>query len=70
MMLGFFLELELGVLFPGNCSFKAFGVTKEEVNMKNISNKKIMSVREDILNVALTLFLFLIPIATELVGLR
>lgn len=47
--------------FPGNFKFNALGIIKDEVNIKNISNRKIMSVKEDILNCAFTLFLFLNP---------
>ena len=44
----------------GNLRFSAFGLTKVDVRMKKISNKKMMSVNEDILNSALTLFLLFI----------
>ena len=60
--LSIFLEvLTFECEVPGNLKFKPFGDTKVEVSIKNISNKKIMSVREDMLNSALTLFLFFIP---------
>ena len=59
------LVLEL----PGNLRFKAFGATKLEVSIKNISSKKIMSVKDDILNCALTLFLFFSP-TTFILGSR
>ena len=46
---------------PGNLRFKAFGATKEEVNMKKMSNRKMISVRDDMLNCAETLFFFFKP---------
>jgi hypothetical protein len=46
-------------LLLGNNSFNAFGLTKVEVSMKNINSKKTMSVMEDMLKFALTLFLLL-----------
>ena len=52
------LVLEL----PGSFKFKAFGATSVDVSIKNMSSRKIMSVRDDILNSADTLLLFLIPI--------
>lgn len=58
----FFVEGTLDGEVPGIFKNKEFGATKEDVNMKNMSNKNIISVNEDILNSALTLFLFLIPI--------
>lgn len=45
------------LLLCGSNNFKAFGATKVEVTMKKINNKKTMSVIEDMLNAALTLFL-------------
>jgi hypothetical protein len=47
--------------FPGSFRFSAFGIIKEDVNMKKINNRKIMSVNEDMLNCAFTLLFFLIP---------
>ena len=47
---------------PGNFKFKALGATKLEVNIKKINSKKIISVKDDILNSALTLLLFFNPI--------
>ncbi|MFT6199809.1 MAG: hypothetical protein ACJAQ2_001586, partial [Vicingaceae bacterium] len=41
----------------GSNNFKAFGLTRVEVNIKNISSKKTMSVIEDMLKLGLTLFL-------------
>ena len=38
-------ELELG-----NFRFRAFWLTNVDVNIKNINNRKIMSVKEDMLN--------------------
>jgi len=46
----------------GKSSFKAFGLTSVEVSIKKISNKKTISVIEDILKFGLTLFLLLNPI--------
>ena len=43
----------------GSNSFNAFGLTRVEVSIKKISNKKTMSVIEDILKFALTLLLLL-----------
>ena len=42
----------------GNLRFKALGLTMDEVSIKKISNKKIISVMEAMLNSALILFLF------------
>lgn len=50
------LELE------GSNNFRAFGLTKVDVSIKKMSNKKTMSVMEDMLKFGLTLFLLLIPI--------
>jgi len=49
------LEREL----PGSFIFKELGATKEEVNMKKISNRNMMSVSAEVLNSALTLLLLL-----------
>ncbi len=65
-----FLVIETGIadgatvvaLDEGNFKFKAFGLTNVEVRMKKMSNRKMMSVKEDILNSALTLFLLFNPI--------
>ena len=46
-------------LLLGKSNFKALGLTRVEVSIKKISNKKTMSVMEDILKLALTLFLLL-----------
>ena len=48
----------LDLLF-GNNNFKALGLTRVEVSIKKISNKKTISVIEDILKFGLTLFLLL-----------
>ena len=50
-------DLEL----PGILKFSALGETKEDVNIKNINNRKMMSVKDDILNSALTLLFFFSP---------
>lgn len=60
-------ELDFELL--GNFRFSALGETREEVNMKKISSRKMMSVREDILNSALTLLLFFSPIVHSGFGL-
>jgi hypothetical protein len=44
-------------LLVGKLTGKPVGVTKLEVSMKNISNRKIMSVIEDMLKSGLILFL-------------
>ncbi len=49
----------------GNLRFNAFGLTIEEVSIKNISNRNIISVMEAMLNSALILFLFLSAIEME-----
>lgn len=41
----------------GNLRFNAFWLTRVEVSMKKINSKKMISVKDDILNWALTLFL-------------
>lgn len=51
---------------PGNFKFSELGATKEEVSIKKISNKKMMSVSEDILNSALILLLFLSPMVLDI----
>ena len=43
----------------GNNNFNAFGLTRVDVSIKKIKSKNTMSVIEDILKSALTLFLFL-----------
>ncbi len=48
---------EVWLLLCGSSNFKAFGATSVEVTIKNISNKNTMSVIDDMLNSALTLFL-------------
>ena len=61
--------LVLGVLeveVPGNFKFNAFGATKVEVSMKNINNRNIMSVIEDILNSAETFVFFFNPMVKNL----
>ena len=50
------------LFFPGSFKFKAFGTTIELVNMKNIKSRNMISVKDDILNSALTLLFFLSPI--------
>ena len=45
----------------------ALGATRVEVNIKKINNKKIISVKEDMLNSALTFALFFRPIIMILV---
>lgn len=52
----------------GKRSFNAFGLTSVEVSMKKINNKKTMSVIDDMLKLALILFLERIPIITYLEG--
>ena len=47
----------------GRSNFKAFGLTKVEVNIKNINNKNTMSVIDDMLKLGETLFLVLIAIS-------
>ncbi len=49
------------MLRPGNLRLRALGATSEDVNMKKMSNKKMMSVKDDMLKVALTLFFFFSP---------
>ena len=49
-------------LLLGKSNFKALGLTSVEVSIKKISNRKTISVMEDILKLALTLFLLLNPI--------
>lgn len=66
---GGFELLRLGFERPGNFRFKEFGETNEEVSMKNINNKNMISVNEDMLNSALTLFRFFNPIIPEVVWL-
>ena len=46
----------------GSKRFKAFGLTNVEVSIKKISNKKTMSVIDDMLKFGLTLFLDRNPI--------
>lgn len=60
-------ELTVGLEFPGSLRKSPSGETKEEVNIKNIRSKNIMSVKEDIENSALTLALFFSPIIKILV---
>jgi hypothetical protein len=50
-------------LDEGNFKFNAFGTIIDDVNIKKINNRKIISVKEDILNSALTLLFFLSPIS-------
>lgn len=50
------------LLLPGRLRFNAFGITNDEVNIKKIKSKKIMSVKDDMLNSGLTLLLFFNPI--------
>jgi len=47
----------LELLLEGKLTGKPDGVIKVEVNMKNINNKKIISVIDDMLNAELTLCL-------------
>ena len=49
----------------GSNKFNAFGLTKVDVNIKNMSNKKTMSVIEDMLKFGLTLFLDRSPIISQ-----
>ncbi len=49
----------------GSLRFSALGLTIDEVSIKNISNKNIISVMEAMLNSALILFLFLSAIEVE-----
>ena len=53
-------------VLPGNFKFNELGTTKEEVNIKKINNRKIISVNDDILNSADTLLLFFKPITFSL----
>ena len=46
-------------LLLGNKSFKALGLTRVEVSIKKISNRKTISVIEDMLKFGVTLFLLL-----------
>ena len=46
-------------LLLGNKSFKALGLTRVEVSIKKINNKKTISVIEDMLKFGVTLFLLL-----------
>ena len=46
-------------LLFGSNNFRAFGLTRVEVSIKKMSNKKTMSVIDDMLKFALTLFLLL-----------
>ena len=60
----------LDLLF-GNNNFRAFGLTRVEVSIKKISNKKTISVIEDILKFGLTLFLLLSAITHyDVIGLK
>ena len=47
----------LELLLEGKFTGKPDGVIKVEVSMKNINNRKIISVIDDILNAELTLYL-------------
>ena len=49
-------------LLLGSNNFRAFGLTRVEVSIKKIRSKKTISVIDDILKSALTLFLLLSPI--------
>jgi len=49
-------------LLLGKSNFKALGLTRVEVSIKKISNKKTISVIDDILKLGVTLFLPLNPI--------
>jgi len=51
-------EMDFELEDPGSFKFRAFGATNEDVSMKKMSNRKIMSVKEDMLNFALTFVLF------------
>ena len=53
-----FSSITFALLF-GRSRFNAFGLTKVEVSMKKINNRKTISVIEDILKLGLTLFLLL-----------
>jgi hypothetical protein len=54
------------VALEGKLTDRPDGVIKEEVSIKNISNKKMMSVIEDMLNAASTLFFCCNPIPISL----
>jgi hypothetical protein len=57
-MVGVVLGLGMLLLLPGNCKLSALGVTMDEVSIKKISKRKIMSVKEDMLNSAFGLCFF------------
>ena len=57
-MVGVVLGLGILLFLPGSCKLSALGVTMEEVSMKKISKRKMMSVKEDILNSAFGLCFF------------
>ena len=62
MVAGFVDTTLTGALaLPGNFKFSALGMMSDEVSMKKINNRNIMSVKEDMLNCALTLFFFFKP---------
>ena len=56
------------LLLCGSNNFKAFGAIKVEVTIKKISNRKTMSVIDDMLNAAFTLFLFFSAILLDYTG--
>ena len=51
------------LLLCGNSNFNAFGATNVEVTIKNMSNRNTISVIDDILKAAFTLFLLFSAIA-------
>jgi hypothetical protein len=55
---------------PGNLRLRAFGDTTDEVSIKKMSNRKMMSVREDMLNSADTLERFFRAMVRFLDGFR
>jgi len=56
------------LLDPGRDRFSALGVTSDDVSMKNINSRKIISVSDDILNSALTLLLFFTPMVLAFIS--
>jgi len=47
------------VFLPGSIKSNAFGETIDDVSMKNMNNKNIMSVKDDILKLGFTVLRFL-----------
>ena len=52
---GFCLDL------PGSFKLRALGITRDDVSIKKISNRNMISVNDDMLNCALTLLFFFNP---------